>query len=192
MRPRAIASVGCISWFVLALVVAGCKAQSGETPRPQDHRESFAPGVSVSTAASAQTGTSTSQVQPSRDCLGQWRLTIGAFAELEVSPQEKDSWCRSLPHDLTVELRKDPNGRPSVAGAPLQPTDVLVGAGKCEFQFDGPTTGVPANYSLTIEVPSDASADGRAKCTVWGATEDGRRSGWGMSAPTKASLAASK
>jgi hypothetical protein len=192
MTVRIVHIARHVARIFLSLVTAGCEAQSGETSRPLEHPVTFAPVASVVTAATVHKAETTSHIKASPDCFGDWRFTIGAFSELEVSPQQKDSWCRSLPRDLAVELRKQASGRPSVTGVPLQPTDVLAGSGTCEFQFDGPTKGVPANYSLTIEVPNDASVDGRAKCTAWETNERGRRTGWGMTAPTKVLLTAIK
>lgn len=53
-----------------------------------------------------------------------------------------------------------------MAGDPLQPTDVLVGGGRCEFQFSEDTGGLPKNHELSVEVNATGTVvEGTARCS---------------------------
>jgi hypothetical protein len=93
-----------------------------------------------------------------------------------------ETWCLHLPQSFAVELRRGPGF--NATGAPFKPTDVMFGAGKCEFQFEGPTPGVPEDFTLIAEVPDDSKAfSGLLVCTAWKKSEHGGRAGFGVKYP---------
>lgn len=191
MKSKPITAYTHLTLLYVASLCGACKAHQSETSRSESH------AIAMSSPANAtdvlgHSETVAARVNASPDCFGQWRFEVGEFAEVAVNPQPGDSWCRRMPRALSVELRRDNDGRPAVTGSPLQPTDVMVGSGACEFQFEGPSTGVPENYTLIVQVPNDAASVGSAKCTAWGRTAEGQRAGWGMTAPAQATLVVTK
>jgi len=93
------------------------------------------------------------------ECWGKWHLELArptADKEAWLSPA---SWCRgaTLPRTLDLDVRRGASGGLSMTGAPLAPTDVLVGAGTCTFAFSGADSHVPPNYELTIEAAAQHS-----------------------------------
>jgi len=101
------------------------------------------------------------------DCWGKWHLELArptAEKEAWLSP---GSWCRgaTLPRAVDLEVRRSASATPSMTGAPLAPSDVLVGAGTCTFAFSGTESHVPPNFELTVEVTAkDSKVQGSARC----------------------------
>jgi len=101
------------------------------------------------------------------DCWGKWHLELArptADKEAWLSP---GSWCRgaTLPRAVDLEVRRSASATPSMTGAPLAPSDVLVGAGTCTFAFSGAESHVPPNFELTVEVAArNAKVEGSARC----------------------------
>jgi hypothetical protein len=114
------------------------------------------------------------------DCLGSWRLQVAppdAEKEAWLSPA---SWCRarSLPRTLAVEVRRGDDGRLILAGDPLRPTDVLVGAGRCEFRFSESMGGLPKHHELALEAnATGAAVHGTARCSEHDPASGGARTG---------------
>ena len=112
------------------------------------------------------------------DCWGKWHVELArpdAEKEAWVSP---DSWCRgmTLPRNLDLDVRRSDAGGVSVTGTPLRPSDVLVGAGKCTFEFSGSESHVPPDHELTIEVAVDGSSvHGTARCSQKTPGPNGRK-----------------
>jgi hypothetical protein len=101
------------------------------------------------------------------DCSGTWRLDVAPATPDKEAWLSADSWCRAarLPRSFTAEVRPGADGRPTLTGTPVKLKDVMVGGGRCELQFAGPTTGPKTYYELSIEVnASGAPVQGKARC----------------------------
>src|SRR5512133_1465543 len=88
------------------------------------------------------------------DCWGRWQLQLAAPQPDVEAHLSAGSWCRgkSLPRTFTLDIGRSETGRLHMAGDPLRPTDLMVGAGRCEFQFLEDTGVLPKNHELSIEV----------------------------------------
>jgi hypothetical protein len=118
------------------------------------------------------------------DCLGRWHFEISRPDPEKETWLSPESWCRAknLPRTLDVEVQRETDGRVTIAGAPLQPTDVLAGGGQCNFQLSESPNGPPKNYELALEVPATgAVVRGSARCSERKAGSDGARGGISIS-----------
>jgi len=102
------------------------------------------------------------------ECWGTWRLELAAPSPDREAWLSPDSWCRGarLPRTLAVEARRGDDGRAILTGTPLRPTDLVVGSGRCEFQFTEATGGPPKNHELSVDVNASGTIiQGTAKCS---------------------------
>jgi hypothetical protein len=101
-------------------------------------------------------------------CEGQWHFelsSMGADAE-ELLP--KDSWCRAkrLPKTIDVSVHYRVGGGVDLSGSPYKLADVMTGAGRCEFIFEGKASGLPEENELSIQVDDVASPTrGSGRCS---------------------------
>jgi hypothetical protein len=99
--------------------------------------------------------------------LGKWHLDIarpGAEKDAWLSAR---SWCRSatLPRTLELEVRARDGGGVTLTGSPVSPSDLLVRAGKCTFEFSNGNGGIPQNHELTVEIGVQGTkVDGTVHC----------------------------
>jgi hypothetical protein len=107
-------------------------------------------------------------------CLGQWRLDLVTAVPASEGWLSEDSWCRSerLPRTIDVRVGRNAGEKPgherlAISGTPYRPSDVLMVPGdRCELQFDGKASGLPAGYRLSLEVdPARLSAFGKGTCS---------------------------
>jgi hypothetical protein len=69
-----------------------------------------------------------------------------------------------------------------MTGVPLRPTDVLSGAGRCEFHFEETIGGAPKDHELAVEVSdSDGVIQGTAHCSERTPGSGGTRKGISVS-----------
>jgi hypothetical protein len=117
------------------------------------------------------------------ECWGSWRFELAAPEPDKEVWLSADSWCRGakLPKKLTVEVRPGEHGRAVMTGAPLRPSDVLAGAGRCEFQFAEGDGGAPKNHELSIEVSDSGAVRGTARCSERKPASGGTRGGMSIS-----------
>ena len=74
------------------------------------------------------------------------------------------------------------DGRASITGSPLQPTDVLFGGGHCEFRFSQIHDALPKNHELSIEVNDTGTVvRGTARCSERTPTPSGESTGISIS-----------
>jgi len=93
-------------------------------------------------------------------CEGQWHFELSRPTAEGEEWLPKGSWCRSdkLPKTIDVNVRYRVGGGVEISGHPYDVKDLGHAGSRCEFIFEGKTSGMPEENELKIEVTDKVAA----------------------------------